>query len=272
MLVAAWGSRVLTALSVNLSLPMQLSLAVDWRVLAFALAVSLLVGVAFGLGPAWRVTPSDVVCSLKEPDAVVATRRPGTGRFRWTLRGAFVVAQVAASMALLVAGGLLAGGVRDAQRINLGFATSGRLAVLPADASQAGLDDARGGALLRDFADRVRGLPGVEAVTWTTRPPVTRGGSNPRHRRTSAAHGCRDGRGGLRRGGRHLLRDSGHPASVRSLLHPGRRRVAKAGRGRERGHGAAILGTRERGGRTGTATRALRIPGSRLSGSSATSR
>jgi len=178
VLLAAWGSRVVSALSVSLALPVRLSLAVDWRVLAFSVVVSLVVGVAFGLGPALRVTRPDLVSSLKEPEAVVPTRRPGAGRFRWTLRGGFVVAQVAASMALLVAGGFLANGVRDAQHVNLGFAASGRLALLQADASQAGLDAARGGALLRDFADRVRGLPGVEAVSWTTRPPVTRGGSS----------------------------------------------------------------------------------------------
>jgi len=176
--LAVWGSRVLAAVSARLALPVQLSLDADWRVFAFSLAVSILVGVAFGLGPALRVTRPDLVSALKEPDAVVPGRRPGTGRYRWTLRGGFVVAQVSASMALLVAGGSLAAGVRDAQRVNLGFGASGRVALLQADASEAGLDSERGGALLRDFAERVRGLPGVEAVTWTTRPPVTRAGSS----------------------------------------------------------------------------------------------
>ena len=178
VLAAAWGARVLTSLSASLSLPMQPSLGMNWRVLLFSAALSIVAGVAFGLGPALRVTRPDLVWGLKEPDAVAAPRRAGGGRFRWTLRGAFVVAQVAASMALLVAGALLVGGMRDAQRVALGFRSSDRLALLEADASQAGLDDRQGGAVLRDFAERVRGLPGVESVSWTTRPPVTRGGSS----------------------------------------------------------------------------------------------
>jgi hypothetical protein len=44
---------------------------------------------------------------------------------------------------------VLANGVRDAQHVNLRFAASGRLALLQADASQAGLDAARGGRCAR---------------------------------------------------------------------------------------------------------------------------
>ena len=190
--LAAWGSRVLTSASARLSLPMQISLTADWRMFAFGLAASVLVGVAFGLGPALRVTRPDVVSALKEPDAAVGADRPAAGRLRWSLRGTFIVAQVAASMALLVAGGSLADGVRQAQRVDPGFGASGRVALLQADASEAGLDDERGGALQRDFAERARVLPGVEAVTWATRPPMTRGGSSTlvideHTRRTGAA-------------------------------------------------------------------------------------
>lgn len=190
--LAAWGSRLLTAASARLALPVRLSIEPDWRVFAFTLAVSLLVGVAFGLGPALRVTRADVVSSLKEPDAAVPAARSATGRRRWSPRGAFVVAQVAASTILLVAGGLLAGAVVQAQRIDPGFGAARQLALLQADASEAGLDDERGGALLRDFVERVRGLPGVDAVTWATRPPMTRGGSSTlvideHTRRTGAA-------------------------------------------------------------------------------------
>ena len=176
--LAAWGARALSAASNSLSLPIHLSFGVDARALAFTVAVSLLVGVAFGLGPALRVTRPDLVAALKEPDGLPAGWRPRQGRFRWSLRGAFVVAQIAASMILLVTGGLLASGVREAQRVTLGFGASNRLALLQADASQAGLDDARGAALLLGFQERVRGLPGVEAVSWTTRPPVTGRGTS----------------------------------------------------------------------------------------------
>ena len=190
-LLAAWGARGLMAASAGLSLPVQLSIAMDARAAAFTFAVSLLVGIVFGLGPALRITRPDLVSALKEPDAVVPRQTVGTNRFRWSLRGAFVIAQVAASMVLLVAGGLLIGGVRDAQQTALGFGAADRLALLHADASQVGLDAPAGGALLRGFAERVRGLPAVEAVTWTTRPPVTRGGTTTlvidEHRRRTGA-------------------------------------------------------------------------------------
>ncbi|MEW5980896.1 MAG: ADOP family duplicated permease [Acidobacteriota bacterium] len=180
LLLAVWGARALAAGAAGLSLPLQVSVSIDARAALFTVVLSLLTGVAFGIAPALRVTGVDLVAGLKGPESTVSAtpRRTGARRLGVTLRGAFIVVQVAASMVLLVAAGLLARGVREAQQTTLGFGAAGRLAFLQADPAQAGLDEARTAALMGGYLDRVRALPGVERVSATTRLPVSRGGSS----------------------------------------------------------------------------------------------
>jgi predicted permease len=78
------------------------SLSLDWRVLVFALLLSLLSGVAFGLLPALRATRPDLIGVMKD-DYVAFGGRPA----RAWLRNALVVAQVALCFVLLIPAGLL---------------------------------------------------------------------------------------------------------------------------------------------------------------------
>lgn len=177
LLLATWAIRGLASAAPLLSLPLQVSFTMDGRVVLFALALSLVTGLAFGILPAVRVTGVDLVAGLKSPDSAAST--PGRARrVGLTLRGAFIVSQVAASMVLLVAAGLLLRGVGEARRVDLGFGAADRLAFLQPDPAQAGLDAAATRALMTAYLDRVRALPGVQQVTATTRIPVTQGGSS----------------------------------------------------------------------------------------------
>src|SRR5262249_21988044 len=67
-LFAFWGKGALATLADRNTgiLPSELDLSLNWRALAFTLAVSLLVGVLFGLAPAWRATSLDLATSLKQ--------------------------------------------------------------------------------------------------------------------------------------------------------------------------------------------------------------
>jgi hypothetical protein len=76
-------------------LPLRLELSLDWRVLAFGLALALGSGVLFGLAPALRTTTAGALDSARGSTVGRATSR---------LRSALVVTQVAVSLILLVSG------------------------------------------------------------------------------------------------------------------------------------------------------------------------
>ena len=74
----------------------------DWRVLAFTMALALLTGIVFGLFPALHTSRPDLVSTLKE-----ASGRSGTGVCHKRIRSALVVVETALSVVLLVGAALL---------------------------------------------------------------------------------------------------------------------------------------------------------------------
>ncbi len=102
VLVAYWSSGLLLAFVPPADFPVGLELRVDRRALLFALAVTVLTGLVFGLAPALRASRLDLVESLKEEGAGSVG-----GRSRTRFRRGLVVAQVALSLVLLASAGLL---------------------------------------------------------------------------------------------------------------------------------------------------------------------
>ncbi|MFI5235728.1 MAG: ABC transporter permease [Gemmatimonadales bacterium] len=101
LLLATWGVPVLLTLNAG-NLPPTAHIGVDFRVLAFALLISLGTGIIFGLMPAIQVAQSDLHASLKEGG------RGGIGeRGSLALRRGLVVSTIALALTLLVGAGLL---------------------------------------------------------------------------------------------------------------------------------------------------------------------
>ncbi len=136
-------------------LPANVSLEQDWRVVAFAMAISFVTAVAFGLAPAFQASKVDVVSILKAHDHGPATRL--------RLRHAFVVAQVALSVLLVVVGGLLSRALGRVGSVGQGFDARG-VEVAALDLSLAGYMSATGVPFVRDLIARIRQLPDVQAV------------------------------------------------------------------------------------------------------------
>ena len=145
----------------------------DLSVLFFTLAVSLLAGVAFGLAPALQASKTDLGESLKQ-----AGGRGSAGAGK-SLRGAFVVSQVALSLVLLVGAGLL---FQTLQRMRGQYTELRPESVLTARTQLAEnryREPARRASFYDGVLERVRALPGVVAAGYTTAVPLTRkGGSN----------------------------------------------------------------------------------------------
>jgi predicted permease len=160
-----WALRLLTTLAAT-SFPRVVEAHMDLRVLAFTLLVSLATGILFGLAPAFssrHVTH----------DALKEGGRGGTaGAGSQRLRSTLVVAEVALSLTLLVGAGLLIRSFLRLQEVDTGFRPDGVLTMrisLPEE-KYAKVEQTR--PFYRELLDRIRRLPGVDAVGGATGLPL----------------------------------------------------------------------------------------------------
>jgi predicted permease len=158
------------------ALPLALELAIDFRVLAFTLALATLSGIAFGLAPALASSRLDLVPVLKDESFV-----PDARARRYNLRRLLVVMQVALSLVLLVVAGLFLRNLREVQRVAPGFDVE-RLVSAQLPVNLLRYTTEQGRTFYRTVTERVEAIPGVEAAT-VARVPVL-GGSG----RTTSTH------------------------------------------------------------------------------------
>ena len=142
----------------------DLSLDIRPSVLAFSAALSLATGVLFGMFPALHSTRSDLITAVRAGGGHASAGRSAS-RFRSSL----VAAQIALSMALLIAAGLFVRSLRNVSRVDLGLrvdnvVTFGLAPVLN------GYDHARSHALFIRLEDQLRALPGVVSVAGSGTP------------------------------------------------------------------------------------------------------
>lgn len=159
-------ARVLTGLLISLlpqfQFPVTLSAPLDARVVAFALVVSFVAAILSGLAPALHASKSDVVTALKDDS------QGPVDRLR--LRNAFVVAQVAFSLLLVVTAGLLVRAFDNTLSTARGFDPRG-VDVASIDLTSAGYSPTAGRDLFRRVLDEVRAIPGVEHATVADHAP-----------------------------------------------------------------------------------------------------
>jgi predicted permease len=139
-------------------------LRIDWRVMLFALGVSLLTGVLFGLLPALQSTRPDLVPALKDDASASGFRRA------W-LRNSLVVAQMALSVLLLICAGLIVRSLQAAQTMRPGFNPENAVAMM-FDVGLQGYDEARGRAFHKQVLERVRALPSVKSASLAMSIPL----------------------------------------------------------------------------------------------------
>ncbi|MCM3872702.1 MAG: ABC transporter permease [Pyrinomonadaceae bacterium] len=169
LLLAQWGLYALLKLPQNFVRTQDAAL--DLRVLLFAFALSVLTGWLFGLVPALQLARPELQSFLKE-----GTRGSGEGA-RWNrVRGAFVVAQVALSLLLLVSAGLLIRSFDKLLRVDVGFRPESLLSLeyrLPRTKYK---EPQSQWNFHRQVMERIQEVPGVQSVSLVRGLPFSGNG------------------------------------------------------------------------------------------------
>ena len=155
----------------NISQAREISL--DLKVLGFTLGVSLLTGFIFGLAPAIQALRMNQSETLKE-----GGRDSVTGRSGKRLRGLLVTAEVAISLVLLIAAGLLINSFLRLRNIDPGFKVD-HLLTMKIELPEPKYEEfERRTAFYNDLVQRVQSLPGVQSAAVTTNLPLYRQGNS----------------------------------------------------------------------------------------------
>ncbi|HVB07329.1 MAG TPA: ABC transporter permease [Candidatus Acidoferrales bacterium] len=166
LLLAFWGTKVVLG-TLPGALPRASEVSLDSRVLLFTLGVSLFAGILFGLAPALKTSRVNLQEILKESGR-------GSSGARYRIQGIFVAVEVAMALVLLVGAGLMIRSLAALWRVNPGFNPSHAITFdlsLPASSK---VSAAETRARLRQFDEKMRSIPGVEAVSVTlgSRPMI----------------------------------------------------------------------------------------------------
>ena len=170
VLVALAGRRLLLAQLVTTSVgPADVSLALDWRVFAFATVATIATVVVFGTAPAFRATRTAPLDALRASGGGAHA-----GRVTDTHGGvsnALLVTQVALSTILVVAAGLFVRTFTTLAAIPLGF-DADRVVVMTVNAARAATPADRTLDLYQQIADAIGAVPGIEAAAGSLITPI----------------------------------------------------------------------------------------------------
>ncbi|HEX2463662.1 MAG TPA: ABC transporter permease [Thermoanaerobaculia bacterium] len=142
----------------------------DWRVLAFTLAISILTGLLFGSLPAWQTSRADLTTMLKESGG-----RTGSGFRHRRARAVMVVSEVALALVLLVGSALLIRTAAALQRVDPGFDVERTVTLSTSLAEPRFHTSEAVERLIRHGAEQLRALPGVEQASATCCVPLLGG-------------------------------------------------------------------------------------------------
>jgi len=172
VVMAYWTMDVIMAFVPPVDMPIDLGLRMDGTTLVFALAVSMVTGLVFGLAPALQASSNQTINALKEEG-----RSGSGGRTTGKLRGALVVAQVAVCLVLLVGATLFLRSFLAAQSLSPGFDAS-HVVTASMDMFPSGYTGDRHREFQRRAIEAVSAIPGIQSAAFGSRLPLGFGGNN----------------------------------------------------------------------------------------------
>jgi putative ABC transport system permease protein len=163
LLVAFWSKPLLLRSDIVTGVRLSVDdLRLDVRVFGFALLISVLTGLIFGLAPAFDASHLDLQSMLKDRVAGLSTRQ----RFR----ALPVIVEIALSVVVLISAGLFVRTLLNTQSVNPGFSAE-RILTMPIDVGGRGLTEAAGRNFYDDLNRHIEAAPGVRKASLAiTRP------------------------------------------------------------------------------------------------------
>jgi len=163
--MAVWWSDLLVTLGKQ-NIPRALQVGLDWRVMGFTLAVSVLTGIIFGLVPALHSSKTELTESLKE-----GSRGSSEGG-RNRIRGILVISELAIAVILLVGAGLLIQSLWRLQHVSPGF-QSQNLLTFVVGIPEVKYPVEKQAQFYRDLMSRIQSLPGVQSASSVIPLPLS---------------------------------------------------------------------------------------------------
>jgi predicted permease len=161
------GIRFFQTIQIPTDLPISISPRLDGRVLLFSLICAVASAIVFGLAPALQSSKPALIPALKSSES----GQPTAAR-RLVGRNALVIGQVAMSMILLIAAGMLLDGFRHALVLNPGFRID-HILTMQFDTSLVRYTDQQTQDFYRNLVEKARALPGIRNVTLATNIPLS---------------------------------------------------------------------------------------------------
>ena len=166
--VLAYGLGVLNShFTPPRTVPIETNFNLDWRAAVFAFGVAIVCGIGFSLAPALQATKADLTPALKEGSAL---QLPGYRRIG--LRNLLMVAQVAASLMLLLMTGFLVIGISKGSSIQTRFDPK-TMYLLSLDPVRDGYAPEKAQALFEKLPERLKSASPVRSIALAAQPPFT---------------------------------------------------------------------------------------------------
>ncbi len=164
--IASWASRLLVAQLSTQTNTVFLDLSLDWRVLAFTIAVTMTTALLFGTAPALSASGAAPIDALKEHGRGSSSGSP------ISLAGGLVVAQVALSLILVVAAGLFMRTFSSLANLHLGFDRD-RVLLVTVNSQQTEIPPANRLDTYERIRRSVLAVPGVASAAVSFVTPVS---------------------------------------------------------------------------------------------------
>jgi predicted permease len=165
--IAVALARLLQTALTAVPVPIAVDFSPDWRVVVFAIAITLATGVLSGLAPAVHGIRRSLIGELRR-DAASSPRRQ-------RLRRVFIAAQISCCLVLIIAAGLFMRALAAATTVDPGFALAG-IEVASVDLALGGYSDDAAVTAATEIRDRLAALPGVASVGTAAMVPLSGGG------------------------------------------------------------------------------------------------
>src|SRR5580704_3532883 len=169
LLLAAWSIALLKQLG-PATLPRLKEISIDWRVLGFTLLAAAATGIIFGLAPALASRRTDLSSVLRSAGRLATGGGLTAARFRDVL----VVAEMAASVVLLIGAGLLIRSFARLESVNPGFRPDHVLTMQIA-LPESRYSDFNVALFYKQLLERLQVLPGVQFAAITRKAPLSGG-------------------------------------------------------------------------------------------------